>query len=267
MASSRYTRPPGAPLTPLSPYCGAAALLTHSPPGRPAAFAQQAILTAALRIASTEGGSENDWRDLYRHVAETEEHRTSPLWASLPPQDDSALGGPLVDFSWDQTEERFSMPDPGCPSAVPAECERWERFKSEMSFVDEQLSYKKICVPKDSATHSAAAPCERVVAGFPWVWQHGNLLRFGWHNASAATHLVGMNYGWGDKGTSSGGLSGRVAWLVANGYTDERVIPSPPEDGVLVMVRARADIEPLFFYLFHACVLPMRLCGVTHRTR
>lgn len=103
------------------------------------------------------------------------------------------------------------------------------------------LHLQTICVPKDSARYDASVPCEKVAAGFPWVWQHGNTLRFGWRNASAASHLLGMNIGWGEKGTSSGGLSGRVAWLVANGYTDSRIIPSAPADRLYVMARAEAS--------------------------
>lgn len=102
------------------------------------------IVTAALRIASADG-SENDWRDLYKHVADTEEHRSSPLWASLPPQADDQLGGPPTDFAWDETEERFSMPDASCPSADAAECTRWERFIDEMRFVNAPLSHKARC--------------------------------------------------------------------------------------------------------------------------
>lgn len=225
----------------------------------------QQILTAALRIASSPGGSEHDWRDLHRHVADTEEHRSSPLWGALPPQDDGSLGGPLSEFAWDESEERYGMPDPSCPSADPQECARWARFVDELRFVDAQLASKEICVPRDSHRYREGVPCERVAAGFPWVWQHGNILRFGWRNASAASHLLGMNIGWGDKGTSSGGLSGRLAWLVANGYADERVIPSPPEGKVLVMVRNASSFPHSLHH--DACRIPVKVPPSSSRTR
>jgi hypothetical protein len=68
-------------------------------------------------------------------------------------------------------------------------------------------------------------PCEQIVAGPHWLWGHGELLSYGWFQASAATHLLGVEKNWAPF--LAGSHAGRMALLVASGMFDPRLMPMP----------------------------------------